>query len=151
MLENIKLIIFDLGGTLKIEWELYPDAASVTKKLSIDYQLVIGANQPLITTKWLKGTPIFKYFRKVYISEEIGFSKPDTKFFKHILDDQKIAAKRIAVVGDDLEYDIKPAEELGMRTIWIKRGAGLEYAKERELIGKIKPDYEIDSLEELLL
>lgn len=54
------------------------------------------------------------------------------------------------MIGDELQNDIEPANALGLRSIWIRRGLGLELAIMRDIEGKIVPDYTIDTLNQLI-
>jgi FMN phosphatase YigB (HAD superfamily) len=51
------------------------------------------------------------------------------------------------MIGDRIDNDIIPAKEIGMKTIWIKRGFGKYWNISNE---NEKADYEVDSLEEIL-
>lgn len=57
------------------------------------------------------------YFKKVFISEDVGFGKPDKRYFDHVLAaiDEK-DKRRIAVVGDSLTSDIKGGIGAGLDT-----------------------------------
>lgn len=61
----------------------------------------------------------FEGLLPVYISEEIGFEKPDFKAFEFVLKDLNVAAHTTIMVGDSLENDIRPAKQLGMTTVYI--------------------------------
>lgn len=152
MLEGVKTVIFDLGGTLKKsgEWAWYSESEEVCKKLSQRHYLVIGANQPKITNVFFKRSSIGKYFSEVFISSDINLHKPDEAFFTYILNSLNIKPEQTAMIGDSLTKDIEPASNLGIRTIWIQRGHKANRAPEKIRQTGIKPDYIIRSLEELL-
>ena len=152
MLEGIKTIIFDLGGTLKKsgEWAWHPESEEVCKKLSRKYDLVIGANQPKVTNSFLEKSDIKKYFKAIFISSDINLHKPDEAFFEHILNSLSIKPEQTAMVGDSLTKDIEPAGNWGIRTIWIPRDRKAKIANEEIDRTGIKPDYDIKSLVELL-
>lgn len=118
---KIKVIIFDLGGTLKVSGikEILPDSEKVLRTLSKKYRLALGANQPLYGRQFLNDNNIEKYFDKIYLSVEIGYKKPDLRFFQYILDDLNLDPKYVVMVGDNHENDIAPARKLGIKTIWI--------------------------------
>lgn len=120
-MQNIKLIIFDLGGTLKVSRvkELFPETKEVLDKLSKKYRLVIGANQPIYAHDFLEEFDIKKYFEKVYLSVEVGYEKPDPRFFQYILRGLNLDASEVVMIGDDYRNDIEPAKSLGIKTIWV--------------------------------
>ncbi len=151
MLDNLEVLIFDIGGTLKVSHELdwYEDARPVLERLSGRFRLVVGANQPSAILGYMEDAGFGQYFSHIYLSDSIGYTKPDHEFFLHILGQEGISADRAAMIGDELQNDIEPAIELGIRSIWIRRGLGMELATARGLEGKILPDYTIDSLTQL--
>ena len=61
---------------------------------------------------------INKYFKGVFISEDVGVGKPDKRYFEYVL--SKVNEKdksRIIVVGDSLTSDIKGGLSVGLDTI----------------------------------
>ncbi len=58
-------------------------------------------------------------FDGVFISEELGVSKPDPLYFKKVQSSLGIeAADRVLMVGDSLVGDIKGGQQSGMDTCW---------------------------------
>lgn len=55
----------------------------------------------------------------LYISEEIGFEKPDTKAFTYLLEKENLNPQHTLMVGDSLANDILPAKQLGLTTAYI--------------------------------
>lgn len=151
MLTGIKTILFDLGGTLKLsgQWKLYPDTLSNIERLANIYDLVIAANQPKITQEFLEKSGLATHFSHIYLSESIGKAKPNNEFFEHIIADTSLNPQHALMVGDSLAYDILPAHDCGLRTVWIRRESGLLWEIEQGLDRKIRPDYTINSLTEL--
>ena len=66
----------------------------------------------------LRRSQVEKLF-SVYISGETGYLKPDARAFKNVLTQENFQASETLMVGDLLEHDIKPAQELGMKTAYI--------------------------------
>jgi FMN phosphatase YigB (HAD superfamily) len=151
MLDNIELLIFDIGGTLKVSHKLdwYEDTRAALERLSKQYRLVTGANQPSSILGYMETSGFAQYFTHIYLSESIGYFKPDHQFFLHIPGEEGVPLDRVAMIGDELENDIEPANALGLRSIWIRRGLGLELAIANDLVGKIVPDHTIDTLDQL--
>lgn len=54
-----------------------------------------------------------------YISEEIGFEKPDKKAFTYLLERENLSPQSTLMVGDSLTNDILPAKQLGLTTAYI--------------------------------
>jgi putative hydrolase of the HAD superfamily len=55
----------------------------------------------------------------ILIEGEFGVGKPDSRVFKHGLERFGASPAQVWMIGDDLEYDIRPAQELGMDTVWV--------------------------------
>lgn len=59
-------------------------------------------------------------FHKTYYSYEVGLRKPDKKFFEHVLRDMGAVPCETLFI-DDLEENLKPAHELGIQTMLVKK------------------------------
>ena len=62
------------------------------------------------------------YFQVWGVSDDLGMQKPDPALFTHVLRTAAVAPERAVMVGDRLDYDIRPARDAGMRAIWVLRG-----------------------------
>jgi FMN phosphatase YigB (HAD superfamily) len=61
-------------------------------------------------------------YSKLYLSCEGGKSKVSTRLFRKILDDYRptgLQADNILHIGDNLKSDIRAAEKVGIKTVWI--------------------------------
>ncbi len=73
--------------------------------------------------------PFYEHFRQEFAEEaatqpqflsfQTGLLKPDPAFFQHALRALEIRAEDAVMVGDTYRNDIRPAIELGMRTVWL--------------------------------
>jgi putative hydrolase of the HAD superfamily len=81
------------------------------------------------------------YFEKVFISEDIGVSKPHRRFFEHALKSVNARKRESLVIGDSLENDIKGAGEFGIDSVYYNP------AKQPHTYSVFK---EITSLKELI-
>jgi putative hydrolase of the HAD superfamily len=59
----------------------------------------------------------------IYISEQVGISKPNPKLYLHALDAHGLAPERTMYVGDSPSHDVLPAKSVGMMTAWSSRAA----------------------------
>lgn len=66
----------------------------------------------------IKTSNIDKYFKKVYLSEEIGYQKPNRKIFDAILHDLNAAPSDCVMIGDDYAVDIVGARNAGIDQIY---------------------------------
>jgi len=69
--------------------------------------------------KKIEALGIGAFFDRIYISEEIGWAKPDPQAFLTVIEGLEIPLERTLMVGDSLERDIQPARALGMQILHI--------------------------------
>ena len=146
------LAVIKLLGVEKPVWEhqyeiLYKDTEMCLKDLSQKYKIGVIANQEFGTEKRLIDFGIRKYIDVIVASAEEGVAKPDKRIFEIALKKAGCKAEQAVMVGDRIDNDIVPAEETGMKTIWIKQGMGKYWKISNE---SEKADFVIDSLSELL-
>lgn len=110
------------------------------------YMLGIIANQEPGAGKRLRAWGLDRYFTVIASSAEMGVSKPDREIFLRALTMADCRPENAVMVGDRLDNDIRPAKELGMMTIRIRKGlaAYMRSSCEAEI-----PDYTVDSLAEI--
>jgi HAD superfamily hydrolase (TIGR01549 family) len=101
---------------------LLPDVVECLEELSGHYRLGIIANQPSHVRDAMKRDGLDGFFEVWGVSDDVGIEKPDPRLFSHVLYVAGVAPPRAAMVGDRLDYDIRPAHIAGMRTVWILRG-----------------------------
>jgi 8-oxo-dGTP diphosphatase len=146
-LEIVKMLNVELPNW-KHEYEmLYNDTKICLKTLSKKYKIGIIANQTFGTEKRLENLGILQYIDLVIASAEEGVAKPDRRIFEIALNRANCIPERSVMIGDRIDNDIIPAKEIGMKTIWIKRGFGKYWNISNE---NERADYEVDSLEEIL-
>ncbi len=81
---------------------------------------------------------ISEYIKKVYISEQVGYAKPDKRYFDRVLEDIGATPDECIVIGDSLTSDIDGAINSGIDSIWYnRRGADAE--------GR-RPTYTVDNV-----
>lgn len=69
----------------------------------------------------LEALKLLQYINRIYISEEIGFSKPSSQAFEFVLQDLGIERTDMIFVGDSLEDDVEGAKRSGIIAILIDR------------------------------
>lgn len=98
---------------------LFPNAKSTLEILSKRYRLFTASNGLLqMQQKRLSKADILGNFEDLYVSDEIGFEKPDINFFKKCLERCRIDPRKILFVGDSIESDINGARNAGIDTCW---------------------------------
>ncbi|MBE6686295.1 MAG: noncanonical pyrimidine nucleotidase, YjjG family [Ruminococcaceae bacterium] len=118
-------------------------ALKVLEALKDRYELnVITNGVGYIQTSRLGKSDLRKYFKKLYISEEIGANKPSKTFFDYVLSDlSEKDRSKILVIGDSLTSDIKGANTVGLDSVYIGNSSN---------IGEIKPTYSVTDIKQIL-
>ncbi len=62
----------------------------------------------------------------VFVSDEVGLSKPDPQAFRNVADAFGALPRDVVVVGDSLRKDALPAATLGMGAILVGQAAGCD-------------------------
>lgn len=65
-----------------------------------------------------------KYFRKLFISEEIGSTKPKREIFEHAIKSMNARKKNSLMIGDSWEADIVGARNVGIDQIYYNPRLG---------------------------
>lgn len=96
------------------------DAYLFVKELSKKYDIYVITNGVTATqNRRLNKTNLLPFFKKVYISEQIGFAKPHKEFFNYVLDDIKMAKEDCLIIGDSLTSDMQGGINSNIDTCWF--------------------------------
>jgi putative hydrolase of the HAD superfamily len=101
---------------------LQPDVVETLEKLKGRYRLGVIANQLRVVREAMRRDGIDRFFEVWAVSEELGVEKPDPRIFEHALELAQAPSERCVMVGDRLDYDIRPAKRMSMPTVWVLRG-----------------------------
>lgn len=69
----------------------------------------------------LKKSNLDKYFDKIFVSDKIGFEKPDKKFFQKIMDLTKFSNDDLIMIGDSIKSDIIGAKNSKIKSIYLNK------------------------------
>lgn len=133
---KIKAIIFDWGDTLMRDYKEYSGAMvnwphveiilgvkEALDKLNEKYICCVASNAGDSDVesmgKALERVDIRKYFKHLFTSNELGYSKPSLEFFYEISHRLNIEESNCIMIGNDYFKDIVPAKQVGMRTILL--------------------------------
>jgi FMN phosphatase YigB (HAD superfamily) len=101
---------------------LHDDVRPCLASLAGRYRMGIIANQPSAVKDALRRDGLDVYFDVWGVSDDVGLEKPDPALFTHVLHDAGVDPPLSAMVGDRLDYDMRPAKAAGMRAVWVLRG-----------------------------
>lgn len=135
LLENKKKLI-----------KLYCEVTDIVPLLSKNYSLGIISNNSSGSADLLAKNNLGNYFKTICLSQNIGISKPDPQIFIKALEDSNVSKENCVMVGDRLDIDIYPANEIGIKTI---RTLNSIYRIQKPINKKEEPFTEITSLKEL--
>ncbi len=101
---------------------LHGDVRPCLAALADRYRLGIIANQPSAVKDAIRRDGLDGYFEVWGVSDDVGLEKPDPGLFAHVLKEADVEPPRSVMIGDRLDYDVRPAKAAGMRAIWLLRG-----------------------------
>ena len=119
-------------------------AMDMLKYLSVKYKLYAASNgMSDQQINRLKIAGMFDYFTDFFLSEKLGYQKPDKRFFDGVFKALKgILPSEIALIGDSINADIKGGLSCGIFTVWYNHNKNAPSIE-------IKPNFTIESLSEI--
>lgn len=120
-----------------------PGAEEAVKRLKEHYRLFLVSNgTATVQHSRLTSAGLYPYFEQVFISQEIGYNKPEKAYFDRCF--ARIPGfdrEKALMVGDSLTSDIKGGINAGLKTVWVNPA--------HKACGDIRPNYEIEGLPQL--
>lgn len=89
------------------------------KKEKIKSCIVTDLTAQIQMRKWMK-LELGNYIDFLVTSEEAGVEKPSASIFKLALEKLNLHADRVIMVGDNIEKDIKGAQNFGIKSFLVK-------------------------------
>lgn len=126
-----------------IEEDLHQTLENIRQK---GYRIGVVSNSSLydeVMINCFKKVGLAKYIDIFTFSYYLKIGKPKRQIFEIALAKMAVDARNAIMVGDNLQSDIEPAQELGLTGIWLNKNAILNNTD-------IKPDNEIFKLSELI-
>jgi putative hydrolase of the HAD superfamily len=124
-------------------YNVFPDTVATLQSLRTTYALgMITNGAPDLQSEKIRRTALANYFDVILISGAVGVGKPDPRIFTMALEQLAVPATAAVMVGDNMFRDIKGAQQVGVKGVWIPRVDGLREAS-------VIPDAHITGLSEL--
>lgn len=129
--------------------KLRPNAVKILEKLASNFALGLVSNftYASVIHTGLQKLEIRNFFDSVLVSHDFGWRKPSTEVFQEILRRLNVVGEESVYIGDSPLEDIKGAQSVGMKTVFIPSQfyslADLEKAS-------VHPDFKINDLAEIL-
>ena len=128
--------------------ELRPCAKRLVRRIAENCKLGLVSNftyAPVIYTS-LRKLGISQFFNAVLVSEDNGWRKPHRRIFHDALRKLQAVADETVYIGDSPIEDIKGAQALGMKTVFVpSQFYSTKNLRERNL----KPDFIAEDLHEI--
>lgn len=98
---------------------LTPGAYDTLQALHTRYRLFTASNSHLhIQRRRLELAGVLHFFRDTYVSDDIGYDKPDRRFYAEALRRAGLPASEVLMVGDSVTTDVTAARAAGLHTCW---------------------------------
>ena len=101
--------------------QLYPGALEALAQLrKKGYRLWLLSNaQQVFTAYELRHLGLGTQLDGIYLSSDYGCRKPDLRFYRALLEEQKLDIRSCLMIGNDRETDIAGAKAAGMATLYM--------------------------------
>ncbi|MCX6247309.1 MAG: HAD family hydrolase [Bacteroidetes bacterium] len=132
-----KILLFDWGNTIMVDFNLpgpmyswgnvsWVKGAEESLKALSGYTCCIATNagnsDSEAVKRGLARVGADRYFSYIFCSRDIGFVKPDLKFFRFVVDVLRREPADCIMIGDNYTKDIKGAKTTGMKTVLFNPG-----------------------------
>lgn len=137
-----------LFSVTQTNWALEEDAIPALQQLrALGYHLGIisNAGDDDDVQQLARRFGITEYFDFILTSAACSYRKPHPRIFELALSHWYCPPNEAVMVGDNLDADIRGAQEAGIYGIWISRRASPEMEKQEQ----VQPDASLSSLLEL--
>lgn len=95
----------------------FPDALPTLDALAGRYRLGLASNG----NSYPERCGLAGRFDFVILSQEVGVSKPDPRFYRTVAGAAGVPVRQIVHVGDSPTNDVLGAQAAGFRTVWLNR------------------------------
>lgn len=137
-----------LFSVTQTNWALEEDAIPTLQKLrarGYNLGIISNAGDDADVQQLARGFGITEYFDFILTSAACSYRKPHPRIFELALSNWYCPPNEAVMVGDNLDADIRGAQEVGIYGVWINRRA----SPDMETQEQVKPDASLSSLSEL--
>lgn len=116
-------------------YELVDDIEHVLMELKKKgYSLYCASNGFYTMQKYrLEKANLLDYFQELFVSDKVGFEKPNRKFFEHCLHNTGYTYREVMMIGDSLLADIEGAINVGWKACYFNRKNNYNHTKSLEI------------------
>jgi len=122
-------------------FQLFPDSLPVLEEMEkSEYSLaVVSDAQKVFCLDEGRIPGIDKYFKRIILSTQFGFRKPDPRLFQISCNLLNVLPEEAVYIGNDPETDIRGAKQIGMKGILLDRNLKIKNPEP-------KPDFRASDL-----
>ncbi|HEY2415893.1 MAG TPA: HAD-IA family hydrolase [Pirellulaceae bacterium] len=102
-------------------WRTFDDVAVLAELRTRGYRIGIASNFDDRLIRIAAVHPPLAICEAIFVSSNVGFTKPDQRFFRAIENQLGVEPRKIALVGDDEISDVQGATEAGWRAVRLDR------------------------------
>ena len=104
------------------EIEIVDEIEDLLSYLSNKYQIYAASNGVYdMQVNRIKKSNLDKYFDEIFVSDKIGFEKPDKRFFQKIMNITKFSNDDLIMIGDSIKSDIIGAKNSNIKSIYFNK------------------------------
>ncbi len=138
----IDTIIYPTWAEILGEADLYAGVREVFEELQ-GRGMKLGVLSDFPVPKKLELLKIDGIWDYAYSSEEVGYLKPNPEPFEHLTESLALPPGEVLYVGNNFDYDIVGAANIGMKTAYLSRRKkdplpDITFSKYSELVPKLK-------------
>ncbi len=116
--------------TMSINGVLMEGALDLVRRIKTEIQgsriFIISNGATINALGRIRSTGLDAYLDGVFISEDMGVTKPAPEFFDMVLEKTGISRESCIVIGDSLSSDMLGAKNAGMDSIWFMPKGDIE-------------------------
>ena len=133
----------DYQAALARGHQLKEGAFELLTALQDRYHLFIISNGVVATQyQRLHDAGLTSFFEKIFLSEEVGYRKPQPAFFRPVLEAANCDRREVLLIGDSLSSDIAGANHMEIDCVWMN-------PQKKKAPKALRINYEIQSLQQL--
>jgi 2-haloacid dehalogenase len=108
--KNLGKSVFFVDGAIALLEELY-------KKFDL---YLVSNGTASVQQGRLERSGIEKYFKGIFVSQLIGYNKPDERYFQKVFESiDGFKKEETVIIGDSLSSDIQGGINAGIKTVWF--------------------------------
>ncbi|WP_455714903.1 HAD family hydrolase [Anaerosporobacter sp.] len=127
--------------------KLYKGALELLQELKAKNKKVylLSNAQAVFTRGELQLLGILPYFDGILLSSDVGYKKPDRRFYERLLDTYHIDPTTAIMIGNDYRADSLGGANVGLHTCYIN--SNLSPREDANMIANMKADFILESMD----